>query len=205
MAVVKEGLSSGLSEAEGLLVYGAFEAVGVGFEGEGAGEQVGVLGDGRGIVRGDVLHFSDVLFYAGLLEASLNQVLVCSDEDAGTAFDGGAEGGEVATGLWREEEDDLLGLGWDGDGDAFFADLFLPGFDAGEPFIGRWVGGAAEEGGDEEIFDRLGGREIGVQPDLVAGLEVGDGGDGERDAGAADVDIDLGAGEVKACGCLGGG
>ena len=67
----------------------------------------------------------------------------------------------------------------DGDADAFFADLVVPGLDAGEPVVGGRVGGAAEEGGDEEVMDGLGGGEIGVQPDLVAGLEVGDVGDGQ--------------------------
>ena len=37
-----------------------------------------------------------------------------------------------------------------------------------------------------------------MKPDLVAGLEVGDGGDGEGDAGAGDVYIDFGAFEIEA-------
>jgi hypothetical protein len=46
----------------------------------------------------------------------------------------------------------------------------------------------------------LGGWEVGVQPDLVAGLEVGDLGDGKGSAGAGDVDVDFWADEVEAGG-----
>ena len=150
------------------------------------------------VAGGDLFHLGEIFLDAGLLEAGFDEVLVGADEDSGTAFDGGAEGGEVAAGLRGEEEDGLLGAGGDGDGDALFADFFFPGFDADEPVVRRGVGGAAEEGGDEEIFNGLGGRQVGMEPELVAGEEVGDGGDGERDAIAGDVDVDLGAGEVKA-------
>ena len=152
---------------------------------------------------GTRLHLGDVFFDAGLLEAGLVEVLGGADEDAGAALDGGAKGGEVAAGFGGEEEDGLLGLGGDGDDDALFADAALPGFDADEPGVGGRVGGAAEEGGDEEVVDGLGGGEVGVEPDLVGGLEVGDLGDGEGDAGASDADVDLWAGEVEAGGGLG--
>ena len=47
-------------------------------------------------------------------------------------------------------------------------------------------------------MDGLRGREVGVQPELVAGLEVGDLGDGQGLAGARDMDVKLWAGEVEA-------
>ena len=179
VAVVEEGLVAGLGEAVGLGVDGLLEAVAVGLEVEGAGEEVGVLGEGLGVVGWDAAHVGEVGFDAGLFEAGFGEVLRGADEDAGAAADGGAESGEVAAGFGGEEEDDLLGLGGDGDGDALFADFFVPGLDLGEPVVGGRVGGAAEEGGYEEVVDGLGGREVGVQPDLVAGLEVGNLGDGQ--------------------------
>ena len=63
---------------------------------------------------------------------------------------------------------------------------------------GGGVCGAAQKGDDEEIFDGLGGWKVGVKPDLVAGLEVGNGGNGERDAFAGDLYVDLGAGKIEA-------
>ena len=53
---------------------------------------------------------------------------------------------------------------------------------------------------DEEVVNGLGGGQVGVEPDLVAGLEIGNLGDGQGFARAGDVDIDLGAGEVEAGG-----
>ena len=205
VAVVEQGLGAGLGEAVVLLIEGALEAIGVGAEVEGAGEEVGMELDFRGIGVGDLLHGGEVGFDAGLLEAGLGEVLGGSDEDAGAALDGGTEGGEVAAGFWCEEEHGLLGVGGYGDGDAFFADLALPGFDASEPILRGRVGGATEEDGDEEVVDRLGGGEVGMKPDLVAGLEVGDGGNGERDAGTGDVDIDSGAVEIETRLGVGGG
>ncbi len=37
-----------------------------------------------------------------------------------------------------------------------------------------------------------------MDPELVAGLEIGDGGDGEGLAGAGDADINLGPDEIEA-------
>jgi hypothetical protein len=52
-----------------------------------------------------------------------------------------------------EEEDGLLGLVGDRDGDAFFADFLVPGLYTEEPVV-RWrVGGSAQKGCDEEVMD----------------------------------------------------
>ncbi len=200
VAVVEEGLGSGLGEAGGLGVDGFFEAVAVGLEVEGAGEEVRVLGEGLGVVWRDATDVGEVGFDAGLLESCFEQILRGADEDAGAAADGGAEGGEVSSGFGCEEEDDLLGLVGDGDSDALFADFFVPGLDVEEPVVGGRVGGAAEEGGNEEVVDGLGGREVGAEPDLVAGEEIGHLGDGEGAAIAGDVNVDFGASEVEARG-----
>ena len=197
MAVVEQALVAGLGEASGLGIDGLFEAVAVGFEVEGASEEFGVLGQGLGVVRWDAADVGEVGFDAGLLEAGFVEVLRGANEDAGTAADSGAEGAEVAACLGREEEDGLLGLFGYGDGDALVTDFFVPGLDLGEPVVGGRVGGAAEEGGNEKVVDGLGGGQIGVQPDLVAGLEVGDLGDGQGAAAAGDVDVNFGASEVE--------
>ena len=205
MAVVEQRLGAGLGKAVVLLVERTLEAVRVGAEVERAGEEIGVVEQGGRVAGWNEFHGGEIGLDAGLLEAGLGEVLRGSDEDAGAALDGGTEGGEVAAGFWREEEDGLLGFGGDGDGDTLVAHLALPGFDAGEPVWRGWVGGAAKENGDEEVVDGLGGREVGVKPDLVAGLEVGDGGDGEGYAGAGDVDIDFWAFEIEAGLGAGGG
>ncbi len=178
MTVVEEGLISALGKAVVLHVDGTLEAVLVGFEVEGSGKQVGVFEERFGVGWGDAAYGGDVFLDAGLLEAGLGEILAGADEDSRAATDGFAEGGEVSAGLWSEKEDGLLGLVRDDDGDAFVGYVFTPGFDAGEPFVGGRVGVAAQEGDDEEVVYGLAGREIRMEPELVAGLEVRNIGDG---------------------------
>src|SRR6202012_2065556 len=133
----------------------------VGLEGKGASQQVRMFLKGGGVGGRETGGVDAILLEAGLLETGLGEVLRGANEDAGTAADGGLQSGEVAAGLRREKEDGLLCLLWDGDEDALFADVLLPGLNAGEPVLGRGIRIAAEEDADEEVFDRLGGREIG--------------------------------------------
>ncbi len=133
-----------------------------------------------------------------MLEAGLDEVLRGADEDAGAAADGGAEGAEVAAGFGSEKEDDLLGLIGDGDGDALFANLLVPGLDLEEPVVWRRIRGTAQEGRDEKIVNGLCGWQVGAHPDLVSGLEIGNLGDGQSFARAGDMDVHLGSGEVEA-------
>ena len=83
--------------------------------------------------------------------------------------------------------------GGNSDGDALFADFAVPGFWMRvNQLVGGRVSGAAKKDGDEEVMDGLGRGEVpgGARAD-VAGLEIGDGGDGERDAGAGDAHVDF--------------
>ena len=81
--------------------------------------------------------------------------------------------------------------------------MAVPGVDAGEPVGGGRIGIAAQEDADEQVFYRLRGGQVGVNPELVAWLEVGDGGDGEgrdfaRGCCAGNADVDAGSDEVEA-------
>ena len=84
-----------------------------------------MLGEPFGIVGWDAANGGEIGLDAGLFKAGLDEVLGGAYEDAGAAADGGAEGAEVAAGFRCEEEDDLLGFGGDGDGDALFADFLF--------------------------------------------------------------------------------
>ena len=75
MAIVQQGLGAGLGEAGVLLVWGALEAVWIGLEVEGAGEEVGVLHERGGVAGWGEFDLGEVGFYAGLLEARLCEVL----------------------------------------------------------------------------------------------------------------------------------
>ena len=198
MAVVEQGLAAGLGEAVILQVERALEAVGIRLQVEGAGEQVGVLLERFAVAWRDLLHCVEILFDAALFEAGFRKILRGADEDAGSTLDGGAEGAEVAAGFRRQKEDGLLRLVRDRDGDAFFANFFVPGFYAKEPVIGRRVGGAAKKGSDEQVVRGLAGGEVGVKPDPVAGLEIWHGSDRKHDAAAGDANVDPGTGQIEA-------
>jgi hypothetical protein len=103
VAVVEDDLRAALGEAGELGVDGALEAVLVGLESEGAGEQVGVPLELGGVGGRNAADGGDVLFDAGLFKAGLDEVLRGADEGAGAALDGGAEGGEVAAGFGGEK------------------------------------------------------------------------------------------------------
>jgi len=204
VAVVEESLRAGLSEAGELDVDRLLEAIRIGFEGEGAGEQVGMFEEIVGVGWWNAADAGEIFFDARLLEAGFDEILLGSDEDAGLAFDGGAKGGEVAAGFWCEEEHGLLSFGGDDDEGTFFANFFIPGGNADEPIVGWRVGGAAQEDADEQIVNGLCGREIGMQPDAVAGLEIGNRGNGKRGAVAGDTDVDARTGEIEAGVCSAG-
>ena len=164
-----------------------------------------MLLDGGGIGGGNLLHPGEIFFDTGFFETGFGEILRSADEDARAALDGRAQGAEVATRFRCEKENGLFRVLRDGDRDAFGANVLFPGFDAGEPAIGWWVRGAAQEGNDEEVVNRLSRREVGVQPELVSRLQVRHGRNGERLAGAGDPDVDFGAGEIKAGGVWAGG
>ena len=156
-----------------------------------------MLLDCFGIVLRNCLHRGEVALDTLLLEGGFVEVGIRSNEQAGLAFDGGAEGFEVAPSLGRDEDERLLGLIGDGDGGPFRS-LLVPCVNFSKPVVGWFIGGAAEEGDDEQEVIGLGGGKIGLDPDLVAGLQVGHLGDGERDASSGDADVDFWASEVKA-------
>jgi hypothetical protein len=197
VGVIEKGLVAGQSEAVVLLIDGTFEAVLVGFEVEGASEKIWVIEHRLGIGRRNLAHGSDVFFDAGLLEARGCEVLRGADEDAGAAADGLAECGEVTSGFGGEEEDRLLGFIGDGDGYALLDGAAIPGFYAGKPVVRRRVRRAAKEGEDKEEMDGLAGGKFGMQPELIAWLEVWDFGDGKGPVASGDADIDLWTFEVE--------
>ncbi|WP_433963980.1 hypothetical protein [Tunturiibacter gelidiferens] len=84
-----------------------------------------MFGETFGVFGRHTADRGEIGFNAGLLEAGLDEVLRRADEDARATADGGAQGAEVATGFGRKEEDYLLGLGGDGNGDALFADFLF--------------------------------------------------------------------------------
>jgi len=65
------------------------------------------------------------------------------------------------------------------------------GVDASEPGVRRRIGGAPQESHDHHISHRLTVRKIGMDPEAVSSLEVGDLCDRERLTGALNTHINL--------------
>jgi hypothetical protein len=202
VAVIEQSLGSGLGKAVVLLIDGLIEAVLIGLEVQGAGQQGGVLLERFRISWGNGLDGGEILFYTGLLKAGLGEILGGADEDSWAALDGGAESDEVTAGLRSEKEESLLGFVRDGDGGALFADLLVPGLNLEEPFV-RWgIGGSAQEDGDEEVVDGLGARKVREEPELVTSLQVWNGSDGKRLVSPGNADVDTWASEIKTASTL---
>ena len=75
VAVVEQGLVAGLGKAGVLLVERTLEAVGVGLEGEGTGEQVAMFLQCLGVAGRDLLHGGEIFLDAALLEAGFGKIL----------------------------------------------------------------------------------------------------------------------------------
>ena len=189
---------AGLGEAGELRVDGLLETGFIWLEGQGASEEVGVFCQQGRVRRGYAADGGYVLLDASFLEAGLDKILGGSNEGSWTAAHRGFQGLEVATRLWREEHYRLLRVGRNGHVRTLGFDLGIPGLDTEEPVLWGRVGVAAEEDADEEVVDGLGGREVGVYPELIAGLQVGNHRYGERLAVAGNADVNLGPDQIEA-------
>ena len=202
VGVVEDQALRVLCKAGGLLVDGPEEAVLVDLDAEASGCEFGAVLEGFGVGLGGFLDVGEVSLKAHALPAGSLEVLCGADKSAGPAADGVAEGVEVASGLWREEDEGLLGLIGNGNEYALFARLAAPGFDAGKPLRRGRVGGAAQEGDDQDEVSGLALGKVGMNPKAVAGKQIGRLRDGQSDRAALDVHVDLGSSEIE-CRALG--
>jgi hypothetical protein len=108
-----------------------------------------------------------------------------------------AKGAEVSAGLWNQENQRLLGLFRHGDEDTLVARFLCPGFYTGEPVGGRGIGRSAQEGDDQDIVCGLALGEIGVDPETVAGKQIGDLAYGKGNFTPLNVHINFGSCEVE--------
>ena len=197
MAVVEQDGSARLREARHLLLDGQLKTFVVRLESERSGELCGVVLDGLRIVRRNGLHRSEIALDALLLEGSFVEVGIGPDEEAGLAFDGGAKSSEVAASFRRNKKHRFFGIRGDGYSRAFSI-LFVPGVDFAEPVV-RWlVGCAAKERDNKQKMIGLILGKISLDPDLIAGLEVWNLRDGQRNGSAGNANVNLRADKIEA-------
>ena len=75
--------------------------------------------------------------------------------------------------------------------------VLVPGFDAGEPVLRRGIGGAAQKGNDHHVAHGLAVGQIGVDPQSIARLEVGNFGGGQRLAVTFHVQVDFWSSQIE--------
>jgi hypothetical protein len=112
-------------------------------------------------------------------------------------MDSFAQSGKISDSLWRQKDQRLLSLGGHIDENTLFADLAGPGFYPPEPIGGWWIGGAAQEGNDQDVVRGLALRKVGMNPEAVARQEIGHFRDWQRDALTLDMDVDFGANQIE--------
>ena len=187
MAIIKNERVGVARQARGLFFDGFVEALLLEANAESAREQDGMLLQRFRIDIGNRFYVGEIFFQARAIEAGLIQILRSANENAGSAANRRTKSAEVAAGFGREKQQGLLGVLRNGDDGSFFAHLPGPGFEAGEPMFGRRIGGATQERDDEKITGGLIGRKIRMQPEAVAGLQVGDFRNWQRFAVAGDL------------------
>ena len=141
--------------------------------------------------------FCKVGIKAHPVEACRLQILRRPDKDPGSALYRIPQCAEVAACSGGKKHDGLLGFLGNGDEDSLFACLFCPGIHARKPFGRRGVGGAAEEGNDQHKSRGLAFRKIRMDPQTVAGKEVGHLANGQSDLSPFHVHIDFGPDQVE--------
>ncbi len=101
------------------------------------------------------------------------QVLCGAHKGSRLSLDRRAQRAEVASSLWSEEEQSLLGMLGNGNNNAFFAYLPRPCFGFCEPVV-RWrIGGSLKKCNDQQVVYGLVIGKRRVNPKPVAGLQIG--------------------------------
>ncbi len=201
VAVVEEDGSAGLGEADDLLVDGCLKQSALGLRARVAASLGGALLDGLGIV-GDALHGGEVVLDTLLLEGGFVEVGVGADEEAGARLT--AERRVLKSPPVCGATNMRACSAPSGTVRVVPSMFFLSQVSISvNQLSGGLIGGAAQEGHDDEQMVGLGAGEVGFDPDLVAGLQAGDLRDGKGAVAAGDADVDLRAEEVETR-CVGG-
>ena len=197
MAVVENQLIGVLGQAGGLLLGRAVETFFLELDAQGIGQQNGAIVQRLGIQIRVFQHLAQILSGAGAVQAGLIQILRGAHENSGLAANCGAQRAEVAAGYRGQKKQRLLRVLGHVHQDSFGAHIAIPGFHAGEPFVGGRVGGAAEECDHEQVVNRLIVGQDGMNPQAVSGVQVGHFRDRQGFSGAVHGHFDLGPGQVE--------
>jgi hypothetical protein len=182
------------SRTRRLLIGGLVEALLIELDTEGPCRGLGAFFQGLEIGLRGHSHFVQVGIQPHAIPAGGLQVLPGANKGAGPVMDRLAQGAEIAACFRYQEDKRLLGLLGDGHKYAFVPGLASPGLHARKPVGGRRIGRAAQERHYEDVPFRLALGKIRVDPEAIAGKEIGGLADGEGQVAPLHMDIDLGSG-----------
>jgi len=186
-----------LGQAWGLLFCWLVKALLLDPDSEAPGCELGVFLERFRIVRGKRLHLGQVGVQPQSIPAGLLKILSRPDKGAWAVVDSFTQSVEVAGGLWSEKDQCLLSFCGNDNENALFANRFVPRFDALEPLRRRGIGSSAKKSHDQNIVRGLALRQVGMNPEPIAGEKIGNFGDGEGFSLALNMHIDLWAKQIK--------
>ena len=150
-----------------------------------------------GVGVGDVLHRSEIGVETRAIEGRAIQVLRGAHECSGLAVHVRTQRAEVAAGFGRQKHQRLLRALRNRDDHAFLAHMLVPRLDAREPVVRRRIRGAAQEAYDQQVVSALRLRQGGMDPQAIANLQIGNFGNGQFLAAAADSHFHPRTGQVE--------
>ena len=197
VGVVQHHAFGVLREAGSLLIGGFQKTALVDLDAQAPRRQLSARLQRRGIELRRRLHIVQIGFQAHALPTRLFQVLSGAHKRAWPPPHRIAQGVKVAACLRRQKEQSLLRLCGNLDENAFVAGIARPRFHAGKPLRRRGIGRSAQECHHQHEVRGLAFGQIGVNPEAVAGEQMGYLGDGQGYVAALHVHIDLRAGEIE--------
>ena len=186
-----------LREAGRLLVGGLVEALLIDLDAQRPRRRLRPLLQGFGIGLRGGPDFIQVSVQPHAVPAGRLQVLPGANKRSRPVVDSLAQGAEVAARFRHQENQSLLRLLGHGNEHALVPGLAGPGFHPREPVRGRGIGGAAQERHHQDVARRLAFGEIGMDPETIAGEQIGGLADGEGDFPPLYVYIDLGSRQIE--------
>ena len=200
VSVVQYQRLATLRQARRLQLGNPVEAFLVDFDRKTAGQKRRRL---RELGRIGVIELADrreIELQARTVECGLIEVLGGAHECARASPHGAHQRLIVAARLGGEKHEHLLRPLRYGDRQSVVAALAGPRLAGKEPTLGWGIGGAAQECSHHQIVGRLRGRQIGLDPNAVAHIEIRDLGGRQSLCTAGDLDHEGGSGQVERCG-----
>ncbi len=186
-----------LHQAGRLLLRRFVKALLIDAHAQAAGSQRGLLFQRLGVLDGSNLDLGEVIVQPQPVPAGLLQVLRCPDKRARPVVYRLAQRGEIPRCLRSQEEQGLFRFRRNHDKHTLLPRRVFPRFYPAKPVIRRRIRCAAQKGNNQYVMRRLRRRQVGMDPEPVARLQIRHLRNRERLPISLHVHIDLWPRQVK--------